>query len=117
MRGILAAGGTATRVRPALDKIQLLVYDKPAIYYFLTNLMIAGCREILVVCGERNVIYAEALLRNAWVEFGISVRFTVATGPKGTASIFRLPAVKRFIGDRPVCVILDDIYHGGNTAE
>ncbi len=114
MRGIIAAGGQGTRLRPALDKCQQLIYDKPLLYYLLTNVMKAGARDIFVSCNPLNISAAEALFKNADKEFGVNLTFSCEGREPGPAGVFIKPGVREFIGNEPVCITLDGIYNGGN---
>ena len=64
-KGILLAGGQGTRLAPltsVISKHLLAVYDKPLIYYSLSNLMLSGAREIGVVCNTSDVAHFSRLL-------------------------------------------------------
>ena len=58
MKGIVLAGGTATRLFPltiVTNKHLLPIYDRPMIYYPIETLAGMGIREVMVVVGGSRV--------------------------------------------------------------
>lgn len=108
MKGIILAGGKATRLRP-LTKItskQLLpVYDKPMIFYPLETLTRAGIRDILIIVAPEYSGHFLNLLGSG-KEFGVNFSYEVQEEPRGLADAFRVG--ENFIGDDSVTMILGD---------
>jgi len=108
MKGIVLAGGRATRLRP-LTKItskQLLpVYDKPMIYYPIDTLIKGGIKDILVIVAPEYSGHFLHLLGSG-KDMGVKFSFEIQEEPGGIAQAFIVG--ERFIGKDPVTLILGD---------
>ncbi|MBN1778705.1 MAG: NTP transferase domain-containing protein [Candidatus Buchananbacteria bacterium] len=108
MRGIILAGGSATRLRPCTkiaSKQLLPVYNRPMIYYPLNTLIKAGIKEILIIVApERAGDYLNLL--GSGKEFGVKFTYEIQDQPKGLAEAFMIG--ENFIDQESVCMILGD---------
>ncbi len=118
MKGIVLAGGTATRLFPltiVTNKHLLPIYDRPMIYYPIETLAGMGIREVMIIVGGKSVGDVVELLGDG-EHFGLDLTYRFQRGALGIAHAIGL--AKRFVGDSSFCVVLgDNILRGPALAD
>jgi len=108
MKGIVLAGGKATRLRPLtqITSKQLLpVYDRPMIFYPIQTLIKAGIKDILIIIAPEYSGHFLNLLGSG-KKMGVDFSYEIQEAPRGLAEAFIIG--EDFIGNDNVTMILGD---------
>jgi len=109
MKGVILAGGLATRLRPltaVTNKHLLPVYNKPMIYYPLEMMKRIGMKEVLLITSGGHVgDFANLLLSGE--EFGLRLYYAIQQNPTGGIAD-GLKLAEEFAHNEPILVILGD---------
>ncbi len=108
MKGVVLAGGRATRLRPltlVTNKHLLPIYNKPMIFYPLESMARAGIKEVLLVTGPDYSGSFINLLRSG-KDFGLKISYEIQEEAGGIAQGIAL--AEDFADEGELLVILGD---------
>ncbi len=113
MKGMILAGGMATRLRPltlVTNKHLLPVYNKPMIYYPIEAMKNAGVKEVLISTSADHA-GGFANLLGSGDEFGLRFYYAVQKNAKGGIAD-AITLSKEFVGNEKLLVVLGDNIFG-----
>lgn len=108
MKGVILAGGSATRLRPltlVTNKHLLPVYNKPMIFYPLEAMKRAGINDVLIITGPPHVGSFMNLLKSG-KDFGLRLTYEIQQEPGGIAQAMAL--AESFADGEKIMVLLGD---------
>lgn len=108
MKGVILAGGNATRLRPltwVTNKHLLPIYNKPMIFYPLEAMAKAGIKEVLIITGPHHSGAFINLLRSG-KDFKLRLSYEIQEDAGGIAQAINL--AEDFADSGKILVILGD---------
>jgi len=110
MKGVILAGGLATRLRPLTyitNKHLLPIYDKPMISYAIEAMKAAGVTDVMITSSPDHCGHFISLLKlGSEMGLGMNFSFAVQEKPGGISEAILL--AKDFVGQDKFLVILGD---------
>lgn len=113
--GYILAGGSGSRLSPTtkvINKHLLNVYDKPMIFYCLSNLILLGLKKIFILCNASDLNSFKNILGDG-SHLGIKINFIIQKSPKGIVD--GLLYLKKKIKNRKSKIIMflgDNFFYG-----
>lgn len=115
--GIILAGGNGTRLKPVtnyMSKQLIPLFDKPMIFYPLSNLMLAGIKKFIIVVKSDDYPSYFSLLQDG-ASLGIDIEYVFQNEPRGLADALSL--CKEFVVDKFVMALGDNFLYGAGLKE
>lgn len=109
MKGIILAGGLATRLRPltsVTNKHLLPIYNKPMIYYPIESMVKAGIKEVLISSSPDHAGDFGNLLKDG-SDFNLRFYYAVQSNAKGGIAN-AISLAEEFAKEEKLLVILGD---------
>lgn len=109
MKGVILAGGLATRLRPltlVTNKHLLPIYHQPMIYYPLQAMQNAGITEVLLTTSGDHAGDFANLLQDGH-DFGMTIYYAIQKNPKGGIAD-AISLARDFVDKDSVLVLLGD---------
>ena len=114
--GVVMAGGRGTRLNPVtrvINKHLLPIYQKPMIFYALSNLVLAGIKDIFIVTNPKDVSTFEKLINPIFLGSDYNLKVITQEIPNGIAEVFKL--IESFRNGRDMLLHLgDNLFFGHN---
>ncbi len=111
MKGIILAGGLATRLRPStivFGKALLPIYNKPMIFYSVSLLIESGIYDIYIVCTPRDKKFYEELFKD-YKNYGVNVNVLIEEKPQGPGYCFKI-VEEHCLNDDLALVFSDNLF-------
>ena len=112
-KGIILAAGKGTRLFPSTEaapKPLLPLYDKPLLYYALSNLMLAGIREVLFISRKQDMPSFKKLFGTG-NQLGMRFKYSFQAKQKGIPDAINI--ANKFITQQPfVLALADNLFIG-----
>src|SRR3990167_7791712 len=108
MKGVILAGGNATRLRPltwVTNKHLLPIYNKPMIFYPLESMVRAGIKDVLIITGPNHSGSFINLLKSG-KDFNLRLSYEIQEEAAGIAQAINL--AYDFADNAKILVILGD---------
>jgi len=113
MKGLILAGGLATRLRPltwVTNKHLLPIYNKPMIYYPIESMVKGGIKEVLISTSPDHAGDFANLLKDG-SDFGLRFYYAVQQNPKGGIANAIALAEEFVCGEKLLVILGDNIFN------
>ncbi len=118
MKGLILAGGLATRLRPltwVTNKHLLPIYNKPMIYYPIMAMKKAGVTDVLISTSPDHAGDFAELLKDGR-EFGLKIYYSIQDNPRGGIAN-AIGLTENYAKNDKILVILGDNIFGYNLKD